>query len=30
MAMTAMIGAVGKISAFRPQDPWFDPSSAEI
>ena len=25
-----MVGAVGKISAFRPQGPQFDPGSAEI
>ena len=25
-----MVGAVGKISAFRPQGPQFDPGSAKI
>ena len=25
-----VVGAVGKISAFRPQGPQFDPGSAEI
>ena len=27
---TGMVGAVGKISVFRPQGPQFDPGSAEI